>query len=906
MPARIAAAPGALHGRDAERSALDALLSDAREGRSGALVVRGAPGLGKTALLDDAACRADGLRLLRATGAEAESGLPFAGLNQLLHPVLELADALPAPQAAALRRALGIAGGPAPEPLLLGAAVLAILAEAAPVAAFVDDGQWLDGPSLAALAFAGRRLRAEGIALALAVRDEAPALGLPERLLGPLDEAAARAVLRRCDLAPSTRTALIEAAAGNPLALVELPAALSADQLAGRAPLEPPLPVPARLEAVYAARLDTLSPAGRERLLLAAADGTGDPRPLLGPGGRDGAETLEAIEAAGLVSLRRGRVAWRHPLARSAVLRAATPAELRAAHAALAGVADPDRAAWHRAEAAVGPDDDAAAALSAAAERARGRAAHAVVATALARAAELSSDRSAATAWRLAAARSAWRAGHADRALALLDAAGPPAEPLAHAATARIRGGVELHRGSPARAHRLLSEAATALLPHEPAAALRLGVASMEAASLAGLAPELPVPDDTAGGGGDEERFLRAFVTGVRARFAGDVAGAAESLTWVVHEGAGLLDPQLVVWAGAAAFFIGDEDAAVALHERAVTLARAAGDASVLPFALTFLATAHLWSGRPAVAEAEGDEARRLAQEAGQDNLVVQVDALLAGVAALRGEEERCRELADGARARARERGLVLAEGTATIALGELELALGAPDAAFDRLDRLAHAEGAHPAHRFAVVPTLVEAAARAGRAPEARAPAEEFAAWAQAIGSGWALPLASRCLALLAEDDAVAEAHLTEALRLHDRHRRPLDLARTELVIGERLRRARRKAEARAPLRSALEAFESAGATPWAERAREELRAAGESPPRRGGRPLDRLTPQELQVARLVARGASNRDTAAALFLSPRTVEYHLQKVFRKLGVHARAELAAALAPRADPVNYR
>ncbi len=355
-----------------------------------------------------------------------------------------------------------------------------------------------------------------------------------------------------------------------------------------------------------------------------------------------------------------------------------------------------------------------------------------------------------------------------------------------------------------------------------------------------------------------------------------------------------------MLWAGAAAFFAGDEDAATALHERAADLARAASDASVLPFALTFLATAHLLGGRLALAAADAREARRLATESGQANLAVQVDAVLAGVAAVRGEEAACRELAEGARAAARERGLVLAEGAATTALAELELALGAPDAAYARLAALAHGPDAHIAHRYGVLPALVEAAARAGRAGDARADAEAFAGWAAATGSGWAQPLAERSLALTAADEEEAEARFDAALALHERHRRPLDRARTELLAGERLRRARRKAEARAPLRAALEAFEDAGAAPWAERARDELRAAGESAPHRGGRPLDRLTPQELQVARLVARGASNRDAAAALYLSPRTVEYHLHKVFRKLGVHARAELAAVLAHEA------
>ncbi len=899
----------ALHGRDEEQAAIGALLDGARSGHSGVLVLRGGPGIGKTALLDDAAGRADGLRVLRATGAEAEADLPFAGLHQLLAPVLSGAAALPPAQAGALRRALGLATGPEPEPLLLGAAALGLLAEAAPLVALVDDWQWLDPASVAALGFAGRRLRAEGVALVGAVRDDAPPTGLPERDLAPLPPGAAAALLD--GLAPAAQRALIGIAAGNPLALVELPAALSPGQRAGRAPIEAPLPVAGQLEALFAGRIAALDEAARALLVLAAADGTGDPALVLRAAGRtDGPAALDALRIDGVLGLAGDRLAWRHPLARSAVLRSAPAGELRLAHAGLAAVAEPDRAAWHRASAAVGPDPEAAAALAAAGERARGRAGHAAAAAALARAAELTPDPGVRTARRIAAAAAAWNAGHGERALALLDAAGPPATPADRAEAARIRGAIELNAGSPERAHRLLAEAVHALLPDDPARAMRLGVSAMEAASLAGLPPALPLPAAALDAAADGATgFLRTFARGILAGFGGDPAGAAAALGEVVRTAAALEDAQLVLWAGAAAFFIGDEDAAVALHERAATLARAGGDAAVLPFALTFLATAHLWSGRPAVAEAEAEEAGRLAREAGQDNLALQVDTVLAGVAALRGRAQECRDLAEGARAAARERGLVLTEGTATIALAELDLAAGAPAAAYERLDALAHGAGAHPAHRHSVVPTLVEAAARAGRPEDGRAAAEAFAAWAEATGSGWALPLAARSLGLVAADPAEGDARLAEALRLHDRHRRPLDRARTELLIGERLRRARRKAEARGPLRAALETFEAAGAEPWAARARDELRAAGERAPVRAGRPLDRLTPQELQVARLVARGDSNRDAAAALFLSPRTVEYHLHKVFRKLGVHARAELAAALAtprsPGADRANH-
>ena len=658
-----------------------------------------------------------------------------------------------------------------------------------------------------------------------------------------------------------------------------------------------PLPVPAQLEHVYRRRWDALDAASKRSLLLAAVEGTGDLGLVRRAAGADG--SLNGLSTGGLAELAGGRLAWRHPLARESVLRAAGAHELRAAHRALERVTDPDRAAWHGAGAAVGPDAAAAAALAAAAERAGGRAAHAEAAAAFARAAQLTAEPDLRSARRLMAAAAAWSAGHADRARVELDAAAPIGDPAMRAEAAPIRGAIELHRGAPARAHRLLADAAAGLAVVDADRALRLGVAAMEAASLAGEPPDLPLPAGHAPDG-----FLARFAAGIQAHFAGDVAAGASVLGQVVGAARQLADPQLVLWAGAAAFFTGDEDAAVALHERAAALARAAGDAAVLPFALTFLATAHLWAGRPAVAEADAQEARALAAEAGQDNLVVQVDTVLAGVAALRGQAGECRRLAIGARAAARSRGLVLAEGSAEIALAELELALGAPDAAFRRVDRLAHGPGTHVAHRYGTLPLLVEAAVRAGRRADARPAAEAFAAWSEATGSGWARPLAARGLALVT-DDAEANAHFETALARHDAHRRPLDRARTELLFGEWLRRARRKAEARGPLRAALEAFDDAGARPWAERARDELRAAGEGAPARAGRRLDQLTPQELRIARLVARGGGNRDVAAALFLSPRTVEYHLHKVFRKLGVHGRAELAALIAAEENRANY-
>ena len=380
--------------------------------------------------------------------------------------------------------------------------------------------------------------------------------------------------------------------------------------------------MPERLDAVYRERIAALPPSARELLLLAAAEGTGDLAPVLATG----AGRLDLLEASGLVAVAGDRLVWRHPLAREAVLGAAGAGPVRDAHRVLATVTPPDRAAWHRAAAALAPDEEVAAALAEAGRSARARGGHAAAADALARAAELTPAPAEAAARWVEAAAASWAAGRPERALTLLDAAGPEADA---GEVARIRGAIELNHGAPARAHRLLAEAARR--EPDPARALRLGVSAMEAASLAG---EPPVPPVAATGDG----FLATLVAGITARVEGDEPAAAAALGAAAAEGATLDDPQLVLWAGAAAFFAGDEDAATALHERAAELARAAADASVLPFALTFLATAHLLGGRLALAEADGREARRLAAESGQENLGAQVDAVLAGVAALRGE----------------------------------------------------------------------------------------------------------------------------------------------------------------------------------------------------------------------------------------------------------------------------
>ena len=894
---------GPLFGRDAEQLVLLSLLDAARAGRSGAVVLRGEAGLGKTALLSGLAADADGVRVLATAGVPAEATIPFAGLHQLLHPALGEVESPAGRPRAALERAMGLRDGPVPEPLLLGAAVLGVLCAAAPVLVTCDDAQWLDAPSLAALAFAARRLGEDGVALVLAGREELPALGLPELALAPLGEEDATALLADLDVAEPLRRRVLEAAAGNPLALVELAAA---PDLADGAPL----PVPERLRAVYAEQVEALPPAARRLLLLLAADGTADARAALAADadGTAGDGAIAGIEGGGLARIVAGEVRWRHPLAREAVLAGAGGEARRDAHRALAAVADPDRAAWHRAEAALGPDEAIAAALAEAGRRAAERGGHGAAADALARAAQLTPEPEARAGRSVAAAAAAWSAGRAGQAAALLDEASPP-PPGLEAESARIRGAVELHRGSPGIAHRLLAEAAERIVATEPERALRLGLSAMEAASLAGEPRRLPFPLDAVTARGETngraaaadhgvDPVLHRLAGGLDAFMAGDFETAIPAIRDVIATAPGLTDPQLVIWAGAAAFFTGDETAAVALHEHAVVLARERGDAAVLPFALTFLAAAHLWSGRPALAEAEAEEARRLAADTGQDNLALQVDAVRAGIAALRGEEEACRNLAADVMGVARDRGLVLAEGAATVAVAELELASGAPDAAH-RAPAPARPRPRRPSRApLRRVPPLVEAAARAGRAgvrardadsspPGRKRPAPPGRAARHPRSSRWWPPRARR------PSTSSMRARCACTTATAARSTGPARLC----SLGERLRRDRRKAEARGPAPGRARGL----------RARRRDARGRNAPARSCGRPARaRRAPAGARSTGSRHRncrsrgsspaGASNRDAAATLFLSPRTVEYHLHKVFRKLGVHGRTELAALL----------
>ncbi|HEX2373847.1 MAG TPA: AAA family ATPase [Actinomycetota bacterium] len=912
-----------LHGRPAECEALNRLLADARRSRSGVLVLRGEAGVGKSALLDHAARRAEGMAVLRAAGVESEAELPFAALHQLLRPVLELTGRLPGAQATALGEALGL--GPDPpngdqDRFLVSVAVLSLLSEAAeerPVLCLVDEAQWLDRSSAEALGFAARRLEAEGVVCLFAARDgdprEFPAPGLPELRLEGLDPEPAAALLAGAgvDLPAAVVDRLVERTGGNPLALLELPGSLGPDQLAGRAPLDDVLALPARLERTFGERVRRLTDPARAVLLVVAAETSGDPAVALRAAARLGVDAgaLGEAESAGLVRTTEGRLQFRHPLVRSAAYSTATLAARQAAHRALAealtGEDVADQRAWHLAAATVGPDEAAAEELERSADRARRRGGHAAAAAALERAAELTGDDAERGRRLVAAAGAAWLAGQAGRALTLADRAEPLApDPRSQAAVAHLRGSVEASRGIALDAVAMLVAASELAAPLDPSQALGMLVEASEIASYAGdVAPTaelgrraaaLPVTDKAG-------EFLSELLQGMGLVAEGDGAAGKPLLRRAIALAGAMEQPRRLLWAGVAAFFTGDNEIGNALYARAVVRARQEGAVGLLPQALEYLAPVELAAGRLEAAGASASEGLRLARDTGNDTSACRHLATLAHLAALRGDEDACRGHADEALDRAAARGLGLPATLAGYAMAMLELGLGRPGEALVRLQGLLAAGPGAGSPFFAVytVPDLVEAAVRSGAPEAAAAPLAAFEQLATMAGSAEMLAQLARCQGLLGPDEAAAD-RFEEALRLHQGQGRPFDLARTELAYGEALRRARRRGEARAHLRGAQETFRRLGAAPWAERAGVELRATGESARKRDPSTLSQLTPQELQIVQLVGEGRTNREVGAQLFLSRRTIDYHLRNVFVKLGVSSRAELIRlALADR-------
>ncbi len=906
----------ALLGRGDERLALDRLLAEARDGRSGVLALVGEPGIGKTALLEYAGLRADGMRVLRARGVESEAEVPFAGLAELLGPALARLDRIPPRQAAALAGALALGPPAAGDRFAIGAATLSLLsafAEDEPVALLVDDAHLLDGSSASALLFAARRLVADPIALVLAVREGEPSLldGADLRVLHVpgLARRDASLLLENEGLYGDVLDRLYRATAGNPLALREL--APEATRLSAL-PDDAPLPISARIAAAFARRAERLPDDTRRLLLLAAASGAADLAILASAAARLGLDlsALVAAEETGLVTLDDQRLAFSHPLARSAVYTAAPAPERRAVHATLAAVLpdrDADRRAWHLAAASVGPDDAVSSGLARAGERARARSAYAVAAGAFERAARLALDESARAALLFEAADTAWLAGDAARTAALLDDAQRRAtDPELRARVDRLRAHVAIRRGPVPEGCALMVATGARVADPELAvpilaeAVLGFGYAgdTTAMAAAAARAVELAERHDS-----PRVRFFAEMSNGialVAAGRGGDGVAAVRRAVDLIGAPDDLGDdPRLLPWVLFGPLWLREAEAGRALVDGVLEHARRSSAVGVLPTLLQHLAHDQATSDQWAAAVASFDEAIRLGRETGQRS---ELAAALAGVSLLdacQGRERDCREHAAEALELCAELGIAFYESWALQALGDLELGLGRPadamphyDAKVEQLRRNGIADV-----DLSPAPELVEALLRLGRPDDAATLVADFAAAAEAKGQPWPLARALRCRALVTTDAADAEELFEEALRLHDLTPDGFQGAVTRLAHGARLRRSRQRVRAREELRTALDVFERLGARPWADQARAELTASGETARRRDASTLDDLTPQELQISRLLADGATTREAAAALFLSPKTIEYHLRNVYRKLGIHTRDELTAALA---------
>lgn len=905
-----------LHGRDAERALVAELLDSARDSQSSVLVVRGDPGVGKTALLEDARGQATDMHVLTARGVESESELPFAAAHQLLGPILERIREIPAPQASALGAALGLNEGHASERFLVFAGCLSLLAAAAeerPVLCIVDDAQWLDAASADAMQFVARRLSAEGIAVLVGAREAEhgyfEARGLPSLTLGGLDGEAAAALLEQgagLSPAPAVRERLIEQTGGNALALLELPSGLTEAQMTGGEPLPDALPFTEQVEAAFLGRALRLREPAQRLLLIAAADDSEHLPTVMRAAERFEAtqDALTEIEQGGLLQVHGPRFEFRHPLVRSAVYGSAPSVLRRAAHGALAaalpeGEANADRRAWHLAAAALEPDADVVSALEEAAARAESRAGHLAAARAYERAAELSASPSDRGRRLVAAARAASFAGRDARAVSLADQGQALVDdPLLLAEIARVRGEAVTFHGCPADVLEPLLEAARATVEAAPAQALELLMSASRAGVEAGVVDTIAevalLADAVSVGPGDEQAlFMRRLLTGQGAMWRGDTEHGADLLELAIGWAESAEDPRHLSWASRASLFLGDHVRAATLLNRAAVRARAQGAIGVLATVLGLRALQMERANRYDDAVVAASEALSIARELGAPNFIPLPLGVLATVAAIRGRDAEVRERVAEVRQIAGTHGLAVPAALAVWAQAMLDLGRGRWDSAFEGLTALTEFRPGFGTPVIAIVsaPDRVEAGVRAGRVDEARAAFEPFAAWAAHTGTPWARPSVTVCRALLAPEGDATRL-FEEAIGLSG-DARPLDAARARLLYGEQLRRQRRRADARAELRAALETFESLGATPWADRARAELRATGETTHKRTPDALSQLTPQELQVARLVAEGLSNKQVAAQLFLSPRTIDAHLRSVFAKLGITSRTQLA-------------
>jgi DNA-binding CsgD family transcriptional regulator len=870
------------------------------------------------------------MQVLRAAGVQTESELPFAAAHQLLRPALGHLGVLPESQHDALAGALALGPAQNADRFVVSAAVLTLLSEyAGPqgLLCVVDDAQWVDRPSLDALFFAARRLDAEGVCLLFGWRDEGQQTSqldsLPRLDLRAFDTHEAADVIADSAGFPVSAVVvgqLMTLFGGNALALTELGRSLTRDELTGRAPLPDPLPMSAGMENTFLGRVRTLAPEVQLLLLVTAAEDTGALRTVLGAAetlGIEGTAALDVAEGAGLLTVVGQDVQFRHPLVRSAVYGGAPSRRRRAVHDALVAVlehdGEADRCAWHRAAAAWGPDQRVADDLAASAERARARSAYATAAAFSERAASLTPDGGPRAGRLVGSARDRWVAGQPELAYACLSQAGqlePPAE--LRDEILELHGLFELRRGDATKAYRIFVEAAENAADRAPSTALRMLGEAVKAALYVGDPEGVVTAGRRAASlhpGDVEAELARELSVGLAHVFAGDLNAAQPSLRRVIRDAESSATPNILLSAGFAAMYLGELPLCHDLFTRAASTARVADMTGDLPYVLEYLANIERWRGRLATSQAVSEEGLRLARDTGQETSEAVHLASLALVRATQGDDSGCREHAEAALAIALPRSLGLAAARAFWALGLLDLGEGRFADASTRLRELASAGPGvgHPAITLLSLPDRVEAAVQAGELEEAATALKALEDWSTRSGSSVAVMVAvvTRCRALLATAGA-KEALFIEAVELHGQgHSPPPDVARTHLLYGEWLRRERRPADSRAHLRTAMEAFERLGSEPWAQRARLELRATGETTRTRDVTSTLRLTPQELRIARLVAEGRSTRDVAATLFLSPRTVEYHLYKLYPKLGITSRVELVRILAENPQLIDH-
>jgi DNA-binding CsgD family transcriptional regulator/tetratricopeptide (TPR) repeat protein len=904
-----------LLGRQRERAVLERLLATARDGHGAVLVMHGEPGIGKTALLEYAVGAGEDFRVARAAGVEWEMELDYAALQQLCSPLLEFNERLPDPQRDALGVAFGLGAGQASSPFLVGLAVLGLLSEASerqPLLCVVDDAQWLDDASARVLACVARRLLAERIALAFATRDVGSGLvRFPQLHVEPLGRRDARALLESILVArldESVLERIIAETGGNPLALLELPRGLTPAQLAGGFGLPAAMPLSTGIEQSFARRLARLPRDVRRLLLLAAAEPVGDPALLRRAAQQLGIQETAALaaESEGLLTLD-GAVMFRHPLVRSAVYGAAEPKERREAHCALADATDPridpDRRAWHRAQATSAPDEGVAAELERSAARAQARGGFAAAAAFLELAATLTPDPVSRAQRALVAAQTKFRAGALEDALSLLLSTDLDAlDELDRARIELLRaqiGFVSMHGGE---APRILLEAAGRIAPLSRSLGCETYLDAMSAALFAG---RLAVPGASA---------LDVAVAARAVRQPGELDGLELLLDALASFFTDGYEAALPLWRRALRMFdvgampvneqlrwkwlatlvsvhVWDDAGWHAISDAHVRLAREAGALGELPIALGQRAYAHLFAGELSVAASLIEEIQTATEATGSHLAPYGPVAL----AAFRGREPEAAALIDKSRPDVMHRG----EGLGLSVLDWAEAVLYNGLGRYEAAQAAALRVGEHPhdlgTSNWAAV-ELIESVVRTGT-PELAADARSrLAERANASGTDWAMGILARSDALLADDEE-AEVLYVEAIDRLGRSRIAADLARAHLLYGEWLRRRRRRLDAREQVRTAHDLFAGFGMEAFAERARVELEATGEHARRRTIDTLDQLTPQETEISRLVADGHTNREIAARLFISPSTVEYHLRKVFRKLGVKSRTQLARRMA---------